>query len=146
MVVGCQVKFKAKHKLKGKTYFISGSGVPGKGSPKFPTLEQCPSLSQISPTSLYLKVTPSEMCCSTYAEEQVQFFLTPPTVPREAKPQTKGCLSNTTFLDQQTALNCTWREEPKLNLRQRSTPFVARITQVGSRCTIKLSVKGCFSV
>lgn len=30
MVVECQVKFNAKHKLKCKTYFVSGSGVPGR--------------------------------------------------------------------------------------------------------------------
>lgn len=83
---------------------------------KFPTPKQCPSLFQISPTSLNLKVTPSELYSPTYTKEQVYLFLTPSSVCSEAKVSKRALCPSL----------------PELNLGQQSTPSVPRVIQAGN--------------
>lgn len=83
---------------------------------KFPTPKQCPSLFQLSPTSLNLKVTPSELYSPTYTKEHAYLFLTPSSVYSKAKVSKRALCPSL----------------PKLKFGQQNTPSVPKGIQAAN--------------
>lgn len=139
VIARCQVKFKAKHKLKCKTFHIREWCACWLErthlSSLLSSLSKAVSLPALDLTHLFeLKITPSELCCSAHWEEQASLSLAPPALPREAQHRTKCSLSSTTFPEQQTAWNCIWGSgEAELKL-SRLCPHSSTIWQQIPQC------------